>query len=203
MKIAIIDYGAGNLKSVKKALAFLDINSVVTNNIKEIDDCSALILPGVGAFPDAMKSLHSCGLAGVIRQQAEKKPLLGICLGMQLLFEKGYEFEECDGLGLIGGTVEKLEFSQDLKIPHMGWNELVYPVPSPLFRDCQPGYVYFVHSFGAKTEEKNVVAYTEYGQRITAAVEKENIFGTQFHPEKSGALGLKMLKNFCDYVKEC
>lgn len=203
MKIAVIDYGAGNLKSVLKALTFLGEDVCVTAEPDTIKNCGAVILPGVGAFPDAVKSLRSRGLFDLLREEAGKKPFLGICLGMQLLFEKGFEFEECEGLGLIEGTVEKLQFRQGLKIPHMGWNSLEMTNPCPLTEGGSGGeYVYFVHSYGAKTAEKNIVAVSDYGQSITAAVCRENVFGTQFHPEKSGETGLRMLKNFCDYGRK-
>lgn len=203
MKIAVIDYGAGNLKSVFKALDFLGEDVCVTSDRKEIKNCGSVILPGVGAFPDAVRSLKACGLFELLKEESQKKPFLGICLGMQLLFDKGFEFEECEGLGLIPGTVEKLQFREGLKIPHMGWNCLEYPNPCPLFDGlCGGEYVYFVHSYGAKTDMDNIVAVSDYGQKITAAVCKDNIFGTQFHPEKSGKIGLKMLKNFCDYGRK-
>lgn len=203
MKIAVIDYGAGNLKSVYKALVFLGEDVCVTDDPQTICNCGAILLPGVGAFPDAARSLNARGLFPLLREEAKKKPFLGICLGMQMLFEKGFEFEECDGLGLIPGTVEKLKFGSGLKIPHMGWNQLQIVNPCPLTEGLSGGeFVYFVHSYGAKTEKENIAALSEYGQPVTAAVCRENVFGTQFHPEKSGEIGLKMLKNFCDYAKK-
>jgi glutamine amidotransferase len=150
----------------------------------------------VGAFPDAAEKLHRTGLTECLRQQSEKKPILGICLGMQLLFEKGYEVRETPGLGFVPGTVERME--TDLKLPHIGWNSLSFPNPSPLFAGIDEGsYVYFVHSFcGRAAEEKTVIAATDYGARVTAAVQNGNVYGTQFHPEKSGEVGLQILRNF-------
>lgn len=203
MKIAVIDYGAGNLKSVMKAMNFLGLDCFTASTPEKIKDSGAMILPGVGAFPDAVRALKTNDLFYFIKEEARNKPLLGICLGMQMLFEKGYEFEEIDGLGLIDGTVEKLVFEKGLKIPHMGWNSLTYTHFCPLFKGCNQGeYVYFVHSYGVRTDEKNITAYTEYGQKVTAAVANDHIWGTQFHPEKSGDVGLKMLRNFCEYVKK-
>ena len=194
--IAIIDYGAGNLFSVKNALNALGQDSVFTKDPEEIRAADKLSLPGVGAFPDAMDKLTACGLIPVIREQAEQKPLLGICLGMQMLFEQSEEFGETAGLGLIPGRVVPIETSY--KIPHMGWNELVIPRESKLLYGIKPGeFVYFVHSFAAKTPMEYVSAYCEYGTVIPALVEKENVYGAQFHPEKSGRAGLTILKNFC------
>ncbi len=200
MKIAVVDYGAGNLKSVSKALCYIGEDVCVTSQKDQIRNCGAVVLPGVGAFPDAVRSLKRAELFDFLKEEADNKPFLGICLGMQLLFETGLEFETCEGLGLIPGTVEKLSFSAGLKIPHMGWNSLEYQNKSPLTEGLSGGeYVYFVHSYGAKTAPENIVAVSDYGQPITAAVCRGHVFGTQFHPEKSGETGLKMLKNFCDY----
>lgn len=195
--IAIIDYGAGNIFSVKNALDYLGLESRLVSDKASIDAADAVILPGVGAFPAAMRMLDSTGLVETIKEQAAKKPLLGICLGMQMLFEKGYEFEECDGLGLIGGSVRKME-EHDLIIPHMGWNKL------EKLNDCRllsgigdNEYVYFVHSYKAECEDKNIAAYSEYGGRVPALVFDGNfVYGAQFHPEKSGDTGLKILRNF-------
>ena len=198
--ISIIDYGAGNLLSVKKALDFLNIPSVVTSKKEDIEKSSAIILPGVGAFPDAMESLHKSGLVETIKEQARLKPFLGICLGMQLLFQKSYEFKECEGLGLIDGEVKKIE-ADGLKIPHMGWNDLKIQNNCRLLNGINEGdYVYFVHSFKAETDDKNINAYTIYGERIPALVSNGNIYGAQFHPEKSSEVGLRILKNFGELI---
>ncbi|MDR3551754.1 MAG: imidazole glycerol phosphate synthase subunit HisH [Clostridia bacterium] len=199
--IAIIDYNAGNLFSVKNALDYLDIDNEVTGEAARLDRADALILPGVGAFPDAMRQLDKAGLVGEIRRQAKKKPLLGICLGMQLLFEKGYEFEECEGLGLIKGEVRKID-AGGLKIPHMGWNSLRFLNPCPLLDGVGEGsYTYFVHSYMACTGDENIAAYTEYHVRIPALVMNGGVYGAQYHPEKSSRIGLAMLKNFWRLAK--
>lgn len=199
--IAIIDYGAGNLFSVKNALDYLHIESQITAKAKDLETAEALILPGVGAFPDAMTMLENSGLVPVIRAQAEKKPFLGICLGMQLLFETSYEFKETKGLCLIPGTVVKID-GGGLKIPHMGWNDLKIPQPCPLTAGVREGdYVYFVHSFRADTEDTYVSCHTVYHEKIPALVRRGNIYGAQFHPEKSGPLGLAMLKNFAEVAQ--
>ncbi len=195
--IAIIDYGAGNIFSVKNALDYLGLESRLVSDENLIKAADAIILPGVGAFPAAMKMLEEAGLIGVIREQAGKKPFLGICLGMQMLFEKSYEFGECDGLGLIKGSVRKME-SPDLIIPHMGWNKLEKLNDCKLLKDVgDEEYVYFVHSYKAECEDCNIAAYSEYGGRVPALVFDGNyVYGAQFHPEKSGETGLKILKNF-------
>lgn len=194
--IAIIDYGAGNLFSVQNALAFLNITCCTTNDAAVLQICDGMILPGVGAFPEAMRRLHVSGLVPVIREQAQKKPLLGICLGMQMLFERGYEFEETPGLELIPGEVRLID-SGGLKIPHMGWNDLTILHPCALTEQTKNGdYVYFVHSYRAETPDENIACYTTYGERIPALVHRGSVYGAQFHPEKSGDVGLAMLKNF-------
>ncbi|WP_368233950.1 imidazole glycerol phosphate synthase subunit HisH [Anaerotruncus rubiinfantis] len=194
--IAIIDYGAGNLFSVKNVLDFIGAESCITAKAEELAKADGLILPGVGAFPDAMKRLTATGLVPVIREQAQKKPLLGICLGMQMLFEKGHEFETCDGLGLIPGDVRLIE-AAGLKIPHMGWNDLTVLNPCELVADVKEGdYVYFVHSYRADTADENISCYTVYGEHIPALVHRGMVYGAQFHPEKSGAVGIQMLRNF-------
>lgn len=195
--IAIIDYGAGNIFSVKNALDYIGAECKLTSDENEIRNADEIILPGVGAFPSAMKMLWDSGLVNVIREESKKKPFLGICLGMQLIFEKGYEFEETDGLGLIGGAVRKIE-REKLNIPHMGWNELVIAKDCPLLKDLpQNPYVYFVHSYAAECDEESVSAYCDYGGKITALVhDGAYVYGAQFHPEKSGKVGLKMLENF-------
>lgn len=195
--IAIIDYGAGNIFSVKNALDYLGLESILTSDKNSIENADAVILPGVGAFPSAMKMLENSGLINTIKEQAKIKPFLGICLGMQLIFEKGYEFEECDGLGLIKGSVRKME-SDNLIIPHMGWNKL------EVLNNCRlldglgdNEYVYFVHSYKAECADKDISAYCEYGGRVPALVhDGKYVYGAQFHPEKSGETGLKILKNF-------
>ena len=195
--IAIIDYGAGNLFSVQNALNFLGIENKVTKDPEEIRNADKLILPGVGAFPDAMKMLINAGLVDVIKEQVKTKPLMGICLGMQMLFEKSYEFGETEGLGLIPGTVELMKPENDLLIPHIGWNALIKNEDCPLLNNVDEGdYVYFVHSFAAVTDSENVAAYCDYGMKVPALVAKGNVYGCQFHPEKSGKTGLDILKNF-------
>ncbi len=196
--IAIIDYGAGNLFSVKNALDFLGLENKVTNRAEDIISADRLILPGVGAFPDAMRMLRESGLVGVIKEEARKKPLLGICLGMQILFEKGYEFGETEGLGLIKGSV-KLMRPEGLPIPHIGWNSLEFNEECPLLERCSQGeYVYFVHSYAAECGKSNVAAYCDYGMKAPALVFEGNVFGAQFHPEKSGETGLNILRCFAE-----
>lgn len=191
---AIIDYGAGNLFSVKNALDYLGIENKITKNAEDLRAADRLILPGVGAFPDAMRMLNDSGLVGVIKEEVQKKPLLGICLGMQMLFEKGYEFEETDGLGLIKGSV-KLMTPENLAVPHIGWNELELNKPCKLLEKGGE-YVYFVHSYAADCPSENVAAYCDYGMKVPALVFNGNVYGAQFHPEKSGETGLEMLRKF-------
>ena len=200
--IAIIDYGAGNIFSVKNALDYLGLESRLVSDIDSVKSADAVILPGVGAFPAAMKKLEATGLVDTIKAEAEKKPFLGICLGMQLIFEKGYEFEETDGLGLISGSVIKMEES-DLIIPHMGWNKLEKLNDCPLLENVGDNeYVYFVHSYKAQCDDKNIAAYSEYGGRVPALVYNgKYVYGAQFHPEKSGETGLKILKSFGELIK--
>lgn len=196
--IAIIDYGAGNLFSVKNALDFLGLENKITNSAEDLISADRLILPGVGAFPDAMRMLGETGLIEVIKQEALKKPLLGICLGMQMLFEKGYEFGETEGLGLIKGSV-KLMQPEGLPIPHIGWNSLEFNEKCPLLDKCAEGeYVYFVHSYAAECPSENVAAYCDYGMKVPALVFAGNVYGTQFHPEKSGETGLNILRCFAE-----
>lgn len=200
--VAIIDYGAGNLFSVQNALNFLGFDNIVTSDGRVLEKAERLILPGVGAFPDAMKKLEESGLIDVIKEQALNKPLLGICLGMQLLFEKSFEFGETKGLGFIKGFVDIMK-PENLAIPHIGWNELIKNVQCPLtdgISNDDNNYVYFVHSFAARCENSNVAAYSDYGGRFPAIICSDNgykVYGCQFHPEKSGETGLKILKNFC------
>ena len=195
-RIAIVDYGVGNLKSVTNAMDYLGLKTCITSDPKELELADAIILPGVGAFPDAADKLRSTGLDQVLLAQAEQKPILGICLGMQLLLERGEEVRPCAGLGLVGGSVRKIETS--LKLPHIGWNSLTFPNPSPLFAGVEAGsYVYFVHTFCAVADDPaTVIAQTDYGVPVTAAVQRGNVYGCQFHPEKSGDVGLQILRNF-------
>lgn len=200
--IAVIDYDAGNLLSVVKALDYLGFENKITDDESIIKSSDAVILPGVGAFPDAMKSLREKGLDRILKEEAKRKPLLGICLGMQLLFDKSYEFCECDGLGLIHGEVVKIN-APGLKIPHMGWNSLKFGVKTSLLNGNNEGdYVYFVHSYRAQTEDKYILSYTEYGEKIPALVgDGKFVYGAQFHPEKSSDVGLNILKNFGGLIK--
>lgn len=196
MTTAIIDYGAGNLFSVRNALDYIGAECTVTKDARDLEKADRMILPGVGAFPDAMKALSETGLIDTIKEQAAKKPLLGICLGMQMLFDKSFEFGETDGLGLIPGTVE-LMTPPDLLIPQIGWNRLIYNEKCPLLDGLgDEPYVYFVHSYAAKCESRNVAAYTDYGGDVPACVFEGNVYGCQFHPEKSGEIGLTILRNF-------
>lgn len=201
--IAIVDYGAGNIFSVKNALDFLGVESVLTSDRKEIEAADAVILPGVGAFPWAMGELNKSGLIETIKHEAQRKPFLGICLGMQLIFEKGYEFEECEGLGLIPGKVDKIE-EPGLIVPHMGWNKLEVPKKDCPLLEGLPGddYVYFVHSYKAFSDDKYLAAYAEYGGKVPALVwDGKFVYGAQFHPEKSGKIGLKILQNFANLAE--
>ena len=201
--IAIVDYGVGNQFSLKSAFAAIGEDVVVTGDTQEIKNADKIILPGVGAFGDAAKKLRESGLDKVVKEEAEKgKPILGICLGMQLLLEKSFEYGEHEGLGLIRGEIRPISdvIPKDLKIPHIGWNALHFKgEKSKIFKYINDGdFVYFVHSFyGAKCDE-SVSATAEYGAELTASVEKGNVYGCQFHPEKSGEVGLKILKAFCE-----
>ena len=197
--IAIVDYGAGNIFSVKNALDFLGLENELTDNPEKIKSAEKVILPGVGAFPSAMKMLEQKGLVSVLKEEAQKKPLLGICLGMQMLLDKSYEFEECDGLGLISGTVNRID-APDLIIPHMGWNELEMGIDCPLLKNLGDSpYVYFVHSYMAECKEENLSAWVEYGGKVPAMIyDGKFVYGAQFHPEKSGDVGLQILRNFAE-----
>ena len=199
--IAIIDYGAGNIFSVKNALDYLGLESALVKDEKSVREADAVILPGVGAFPAAMEMLEKSGLIGTIKEEADKKPFLGICLGMQLIFSKGYEFEECDGLGLIPGDVRKID-APDLIIPHMGWNKLEKQNGCPLLENIgDDEYVYFVHSYKAQCDDKYIAAWSEYGGKVPALVyDGKYVFGAQFHPEKSGETGLKILRSFGNLI---
>ena len=200
--IAIVDYGAGNLFSVKNACDYLGLETVTSNNANDLEKANGIILPGVGAFADAMEKLEATGLIPVIKEQAGKKPLIGICLGMQMLFDYSTEFGKSKGLGLIPGHVDLIDCG-DLKLPQIGQNQLKKHNNCPAFADVKNGdYVYFVHSFAARCDEKYLAATTEYGGTVVAAVANGNIMGTQFHPEKSGAVGLGILRNFGKMVEK-
>lgn len=207
--IAIVDYGVGNLFSIRSSLHYLGIEAQVTGIKEELCAADGIILPGVGAFGDAAEKLRATELdRSLIQLATEGKPLMGICLGMQLLFDQSLEFGRHKGLGLIPGTVEPLEgrIPEDLKIPHIGWNALQITAPgSPLVKGIHEGdAVYFVHSFHAVTPFQNIVARADYGIPVTACVQSGNVCGCQFHPEKSGSVGLRILDNFCREVcKSC
>ena len=203
--IAIIDYDAGNIKSVEKALLALGQEAVITRDAGEILRADGVILPGVGAFGDAMEKLNGYGLVPVIRQCVEEnKPFLGICLGLQLLFESSEENPGVEGLGLLKGQVLRLPEDKGLKIPHIGWNDLQFPNRGRLFQGIGEGaYVYFVHSYYLQAEDENIVtAVSEYGAHIHASVEQGNLFACQFHPEKSSDVGLQILRNFIRIAKQ-
>ncbi len=203
--IAIIDYDAGNIKSVEKALAYLGEEVRITRDREAILASDGVILPGVGAFGDAMEKLHTYGLVDVIREVVRRQiPFLGICLGLQLMFESSEETPGVEGLHLLDGTIRRIPAAPGLKIPHIGWNDLTFPNKGRLFRSIEEhSYVYFVHSFYLEAADSSIVtATTEYGARIHASVEKDNIFACQFHPEKSSRIGLKILQNFVDITKE-
>ena len=208
--IAVIDYGVGNLFSLLSSLNCVGLDTKLTNNIEEIKNSKGIILPGVGAFRDAIGNLEKYGLKDILIDEAKNgKPFLGICLGMQMLFEKSYEYGEYEGLGLINGTVEEIKKyipeNSDLKIPHMGWNSLILNdsfKDDKILKDVDGNeYVYYVHSYFAKTDTKNIVTYSEYGTKIPGIVKNENVYGMQFHPEKSGDTGLKLLKNWGELIK--
>ena len=197
--VGIIDYGVGNLFSLRSSFAAIGVEAFVSGDAAELAKADRLILPGVGAFGDAAEKLRATGLDAFVREQAAAgKPLMGICLGMQLLFERSYEYGEHFGLGLLKGQVVGMSgrLPEGLKIPHMGWNALKIEKDAKLLEEGS--YVYFVHSFYAENCEDSIAAVTDYGIPITAAVEKGNIFGCQFHPEKSGNVGLAILKKFCE-----
>ena len=197
--VGIIDYGVGNLFSLRSSFKAIGEEAFVSGNPEELAKADRLVLPGVGAFEDAANKLRTSGLDSFVRQQAAAgKPLLGICLGMQMLFEKSFEYGEHEGLGLLKGQVVPMtgKINPELKIPHMGWNALSLTKPAKLLEEGS--YVYFVHSFYAENCADSLAAVTDYGIPITAAVEQGNIFGCQFHPEKSGNVGLEILKKFCE-----
>ena len=201
--IAIVDYGVGNLFSLKSSLSMVGAKALVTRDAEALRAADKIILPGVGAFEDAAKKLRATGLDAVVVEQAKAgKPLLGICLGMQLLFDRSFEYGEHKGLGLLKGDVVDMRprIPAELKVPQIGWNALIFKQPEhPLFRYISEGdCVYFVHSYYASNCEQSTLATTEYGAELTAAVGSDNILGCQFHPEKSGRVGLNILKAFCE-----
>ncbi|NHV59829.1 MAG: imidazole glycerol phosphate synthase subunit HisH [Candidatus Verstraetearchaeota archaeon] len=199
MKVAILDLGLGNLLSIRRGLERAGGEVVLASSEREASDAEAVVIPGVGAFRDGMRALESFG--GVVEAiKSGSRPMLGVCLGMQLLFEKSYEGGEYQGLGLISGEVVRLPKS--VKVPHMGWNDITLVKDSPLLKDLNPrDYFYFVHSYYCRTDEDVVLATTDYGVEIPAIVEKKNLVGTQFHPEKSGKKGLIFLKNFLGWCR--
>lgn len=207
--VAIVDYGVGNLFSLKSSFEAIGEKTVVTGDAKEIESADRIILPGVGAFGDAARKLSDTGLDMVIIKEAKKgKPIMGICLGMQMLLEKSYEYGEHKGLGLIKGEIRPIAdvIEKDLKIPHIGWNALTFKGnKSEIFKYIKEGdFVYFVHSYYGVTEGKNIIATTKYGAELTAAVQYKNVYGCQFHPEKSGNVGLNILRAFCEAeVSKC
>ncbi|MBC5722395.1 Imidazole glycerol phosphate synthase subunit HisH 1 [uncultured Clostridium sp.] len=199
--IAVVDYGVGNLKSVSNAFAYLGIETKITGDPDELELAQAIVLPGVGAFPDAAEKLRATGLDQSVVKQGRKKPVLGICLGMQLLLDRGEEVRPCPGLGVIKGVCARIPTEE--KLPHIGWNSLTFPNRSPLFEGVDEGsYVYFVHSFSAQhTDPDQVSAVSQYGVPVIAAVQNGNFFGCQFHPEKSGETGLAILQNFAGLTR--
>ena len=199
--IAIIDYDAGNIKSVEKALHYLGEETTVTRDPQTLLNADKVILPGVGSFGQAMENLHTYGLVPVIHEIVEKKtPFLGICLGLQLLFERSDETPGVEGLGILKGEILRIPDQEGLKIPHMGWNSLKFQNNGRLFKDIpEDSYVYFVHSYYLKAEDEGIVtATTEYSTHIHASVEQGNVFACQFHPEKSSDIGIQILKNFVE-----
>lgn len=199
--IAVVDYGVGNLFSLISSLRFLGLECVVTNKKEDLLAADKIILPGVGAFGDAMAKLYETGLVDTIKEQAEVKPLLGICLGMQLLFDKSFEFGEHEGLTLIPGLVVPLaaDIKPDLKVPHMGWNRLEIVRNDPIFKYFKNGeWVYYVHSYCAKYCEDSILGVSEYDVMVTGLVRSGLVYGMQFHPEKSGDAGLRLLKAFSE-----
>ncbi|MCW4572955.1 glutamine amidotransferase [Venenivibrio stagnispumantis] len=202
--IMLVDYGMGNLRSVEKALQKVGLEVNRSSNPEDIDKADAIVVPGVGAFADAIHNLERFGLKDKIIQAINQgKPYLGICLGLQILFEYGYEFGEHEGLGIIKGKVIRFDERLNIKIPHMGWNQVWIKKKDKMFKNIKEGdYFYFVHSYYAVPDEEDVIAsYTDYGVDFCSAIEKDNIWAVQFHPEKSQTTGLKFLQNFADFVK--
>ena len=200
--VTIIDYGVGNLFSLKSSFAAIGVTATVTADPAELAQAERIILPGVGAFGDAAEKLRACGMADALKAEAAKgKPIMGICLGMQMLFDKSFEYGEHEGLGLIKGEIRPIAdvIPSGLKIPHIGWNALHFVGTHPLFKYIKNGdCVYFVHSFYGADCESSVIATSEYGAELTASVAMANVMGCQFHPEKSGEVGLNILKAFCE-----
>jgi len=205
IKIAIIDYGMGNLKSVHNAFRKVGADPIITRSEKEISEAHGLVLPGVGAFPKAIRNIESLGIDRVIKKEINKrnKPLLGICLGMQLLSTKSYEGGEHKGLSLIEGTVKKIPTRDSLRLPHIGWNDIINKDNCPLFENIDTGKsFYFVHSYFFDTNEKYISLKVNYGGYITAAIQKDNIFGVQFHPERSQTSGLRCISNYVKLISK-
>ena len=198
----IIDYGMGNLASVQRAFEKLNVDVKISNKEEDLRNAKSLILPGVGAFRDAIKLLDESGLSAVIKDEVSKgKYIIGICLGMQLLYEKGYEYGDYDGLGLIKGNIQFLDVK--LKIPHMGWNNLKFNKEDPILKYIKEDeYVYFVHSYYAESDNSELVAYSEYEKKVPAIVRKDNVYGIQFHPEKSGETGINILKAYKEIIEK-
>jgi len=198
----IIDYGMGNLASVQRAFEKLDVETKITNKIDDLKNAKSLILPGVGAFRDAIKALKEFELIDAIKEEVAKgKKLIGICLGMQLLYQRGFEYGDCEGLGLIKGNIEYMDIK--LKVPHMGWNNLKFKKDDPILKYTKKDeYVYFVHSYYAVSDNSELVAYAEYEKDIPAIVRNENVYGIQFHPEKSGKAGFNILKAYKEIIEK-
>ncbi|MCC0644360.1 MULTISPECIES: imidazole glycerol phosphate synthase subunit HisH [unclassified Clostridioides] len=198
----IVDYGLGNIDSVSRGFKKAGIETKISNNLNEIKEANSLILPGVGAFRDSINALNKLDLVPIIKEHVSKRKfLIGICLGMQLLYEKSYEYGEYEGLGLIEGSIDKLDIS--LKVPHMGWNNLKFNKKNDdiLKYIKEDDYVYFVHSYYANSSNEELVAFSEYEKKIPAIVRKDNVYGIQFHPEKSGEVGLNILKAYGEMIK--
>lgn len=204
--IGIIDYGMGNLHSVSHGLERLSIPYILTDDVDQLNNTDGLILPGVGAFPDAMTILNDKGLVSFVKKYTENKPLLGICLGMQLLFEESDEHGVTKGLGLLPGRVSRFSGTatsgERYKVPHMGWNMLDFKHASPITDGLEEDYVYYVHSYFVNTTPEVIVASSDYDELVPGIVQKGNIFGTQFHPEKSGSFGMSLLKNYGTVVTQ-
>lgn len=198
----IIDYGMGNLASVQRAFEKLNVETKISNKIEDIKEAKSLILPGVGAFRDAIKALNDLNLSSVIKEEVSKgKYIIGICLGMQLLYERGYEYGDYEGLGLIKGSIKYLNVN--LKIPHMGWNNLKFKKDDLILKYIKEDeYVYFVHSYYADSDNSELIAYAEYEKIVPAIVRNKNVYGIQFHPEKSGETGLNILKAYTEIIEK-